>query len=136
MPFDAPIHIVPYVHDTPPNYSQKVFVLFVKYYWDTHLEMQGGQRSSLGCIQSGQTAPVIRPVPKPTPTPAQPLEINNTTNKIKPKQNRFNLLRWDMIKHIFQSNKGTNFAKHDKRDLMNAVLHLAKTGCRWRLLPK
>jgi putative transposase len=43
--------------------------------------------------------------------------------------------QWSMIKHIFETNKGGNFIKHDKRDLLNAVLYLVKTGCQWRLLP-
>ena len=36
---------------------------------------------------------------------------------------------------IFKSNKGANFVKHSKRELVNAVLYLVKTGCQWRLLP-
>jgi putative transposase len=40
-----------------------------------------------------------------------------------------------MIESIFKSNKGNNFVKHSKRDLINAVLYLVKTGCQWRLLP-
>jgi len=43
--------------------------------------------------------------------------------------------QWDMIEPIFKSNKGANFVKHSKRDLVNAVLYLVKTGCQWRLLP-
>ena len=43
--------------------------------------------------------------------------------------------QWDMIEPIFKSNKGSNFVKHNKRDLVNAVLYLVKTGCQWRLLP-
>ena len=43
--------------------------------------------------------------------------------------------QWSMIEHIFRSNKGANFVKHNKRDLVNAVLYLVKTGCQWRLLP-
>ena len=30
---------------------------------------------------------------------------------------------------------GKNFVKHSKRELVNAVLYLVKTGCQWRLLP-
>jgi len=37
--------------------------------------------------------------------------------------------QWALIEHIFKSNKGANHAKHDKRDLVNAVLYLVKTGC-------
>ena len=43
--------------------------------------------------------------------------------------------QWGMIEHIFKSNKGGNFVKHNKRALVNAVLYLVKTGFQWRLLP-
>ena len=43
--------------------------------------------------------------------------------------------QWSMIEPIFETNKGGNFVKHNKRDLVNAVLYLVKTGCQWRLLP-
>ena len=32
--------------------------------------------------------------------------------------------------------KGQHFNKHTKRELVNAVLYLVKTGCQWRMLPK
>jgi putative transposase len=31
--------------------------------------------------------------------------------------------------------KGQHLVEHSKRDLVNAVLYLVKTGCQWRLLP-
>jgi transposase len=40
-----------------------------------------------------------------------------------------------LIEPIFKSNKGANLVKHSKRELINAVLYLVKTGCQWRLLP-
>ena len=43
--------------------------------------------------------------------------------------------QWDIIEPIFKSNKGQHFVEHSKRDLINAVLYLVKTGCQWRLLP-
>ena len=43
--------------------------------------------------------------------------------------------QWSMIEPIFTSNKGKHLVKHSKRDLVNAVLYLVKTGCQWRLLP-
>ena len=43
--------------------------------------------------------------------------------------------QWALIAPFFNSNKGLNFLKHSKRDLVNAVLYLVKTGCQWRLLP-
>jgi len=44
--------------------------------------------------------------------------------------------QWALIEPIFKSNKGQHLAQHNKRDLVNAVLYLVKTGCQWRLLPK
>jgi len=43
--------------------------------------------------------------------------------------------QWEMIESVFKSNKGQHFVEHSKRDLINAVLYLLKTGCQWRLLP-
>ena len=43
--------------------------------------------------------------------------------------------QWKMIEDVFRSNKGHHFVEHSKRDLVNAVLYLVKTGCQWRLLP-
>ena len=43
--------------------------------------------------------------------------------------------QWQQIESIFQTSRGKNFVKHSKRELVNAVLYLIKTGCQWRLLP-
>jgi len=43
--------------------------------------------------------------------------------------------QWSLIEPIFKSNKGQHLVEHSKRDLINAVLYLVKTGCQWRLLP-
>ena len=45
--------------------------------------------------------------------------------------------QWDMIKHLFErkNNTGKHLENHDKRQLVNAVLYLNKTGCQWRMLP-
>lgn len=43
--------------------------------------------------------------------------------------------QWKIIEPIFTSNKGQHFVEHSKRELINAVLYLVKTGCQWRLLP-
>jgi len=43
--------------------------------------------------------------------------------------------QWSTIESIFTSNKGQHLVEHRKRDLVNAVLYLVKTGCQWRLLP-
>jgi len=43
--------------------------------------------------------------------------------------------QWEIIEPVFASKKGQHFVKYSKRDLINAVLYLVKTGCQWRLLP-
>ncbi|MDR0797113.1 MAG: transposase [Nitrososphaerota archaeon] len=44
---------------------------------------------------------------------------------------------WEIISPIFtRANKGRHFQKHSKRELVNAVRYISKTGCQWRLLPK
>lgn len=45
--------------------------------------------------------------------------------------------QWAMIEVFFSGeNRGKHLQIHSKRDLVNAVLYLNKTGCQWRLLPK
>jgi len=44
--------------------------------------------------------------------------------------------QWGIIEPIFRSNKGQHLAEHSKRDMVNAVLYLVKTGCQWNMLPK
>ena len=41
--------------------------------------------------------------------------------------------QWEKIKDYFPIG---NKSKYDKRELVNAVLYLVKTGCQWRNLPK
>lgn len=41
--------------------------------------------------------------------------------------------QWKIIKDYFPAG---NKSKYDKRELVNAVLYLVKTGCQWRNLPK
>ena len=45
--------------------------------------------------------------------------------------------QWNFIEPIFKKAVGNygNRATLKKRDLVNAVLYLNKTGCQWRLLP-
>jgi len=44
---------------------------------------------------------------------------------------------WVIIAPIFtRAKKGKHLQKHNKRELVNAVRYLNKTGCQWRLLPK
>jgi transposase len=45
--------------------------------------------------------------------------------------------QWGIIAPFFiREERGKHFQEHDKRELINAVLYLNKTGCQWRLLPK
>ena len=43
--------------------------------------------------------------------------------------------QWELISEFFESKKGKNLKKHEKRELVNAVLYRNKTGCQWSLLP-
>ena len=44
--------------------------------------------------------------------------------------------QWRIIEPFFiRENRGKHFQKYTKRELINAVLYLNKTGCQWRLLP-
>ncbi len=40
--------------------------------------------------------------------------------------------QWELIKEYFPAG---NKSKYEKRELVNAVLYLIKTGCQWRNLP-
>ncbi len=45
--------------------------------------------------------------------------------------------QWEMIKPFSTGeNRDKHLQKYSKRELLNAVLYLNKTGCQWRLLPK
>lgn len=48
--------------------------------------------------------------------------------------------QWELIKDIIPSVKSNNTtggrpAKYDRREITNAILYVARTGCQWRLLP-
>jgi len=43
---------------------------------------------------------------------------------------------WETIERFFQYGKYGNRSVHPKRELVNAVRYLIKTGCQWRMLPK
>ena len=44
--------------------------------------------------------------------------------------------QWAIVRDILRKEKrGKHFVKHSKRELVNAVLYLNKTGCQWSLLP-
>lgn len=42
---------------------------------------------------------------------------------------------WNFIKHLFDVGKYGNRRKHSKRELVNAVFYITKTGCQWHMLP-
>ena len=43
---------------------------------------------------------------------------------------------WEIIKDFFKKrdNRGVE-ATHDRRDIVNAILYVNKTGCQWDMLP-
>ena len=43
---------------------------------------------------------------------------------------------WELIKDFFkkQDNRGVE-ATHNKRDIVDAILYIVKTGCQWSMLP-
>lgn len=43
---------------------------------------------------------------------------------------------WEEIAHYFESPGRGRPSVHSKRDILNAILYLNKTGCQWRMLPK
>lgn len=44
--------------------------------------------------------------------------------------------QWEIIKEYFKYGNYGNRSKYDKRELVNAIFYLTKTGCQWRQLPK
>jgi len=43
---------------------------------------------------------------------------------------------WEIIEPFFTRNKkGKHLQKHTKRELVNAVQYIVKTGCQWEFLP-
>ncbi len=42
---------------------------------------------------------------------------------------------WKKIANFFDCGNYGNRSEHAKKDLVNAVLYITKTGCQWRLLP-
>ncbi len=42
---------------------------------------------------------------------------------------------WDLIKHHFTYGKYGNRSLYEKKDLVNAIFYVVKSGCQWRMLP-
>ena len=55
----------------------------------------------------------------------------------KPYPSDLTALQWDNIEHLFPRPKGPAGRKrvYDRKDIVDAVLYLARTGCQWRSLP-
>jgi putative transposase len=46
-------------------------------------------------------------------------------------------VEWDLIKKDFQAKtKRGSSHKHDKKQIVNAILYLVKGGISWRMMPK
>jgi len=43
--------------------------------------------------------------------------------------------KWERIRPYVEAKTGRK-AKVDRREIVNAILYVARTGCQWRLLPK
>ena len=44
--------------------------------------------------------------------------------------------QWELIKDHFSTGNYGKSRKHTRRNLINAVFYVMKTGCQWRFLPK
>lgn len=55
----------------------------------------------------------------------------------KPYPSDLTALQWDDIEHLFPRPKSTAGRKrvYDRKDVVDAVFYLARTGCQWRALP-
>ena len=55
----------------------------------------------------------------------------------KPYPSDLTALQWDDIEHLFPRPKSNAGRKrvYDRKDLVDAVFYLARTGCPWRSLP-
>lgn len=44
---------------------------------------------------------------------------------------------WELVKHFFdrRDNRGIK-PTHKRRDIVNAIMYVVKTGIQWRMLPK
>ena len=42
---------------------------------------------------------------------------------------------WELVKDELPRKRTGRPLKHDQRELLNAVLYVARTGCAWRMLP-
>lgn len=47
-------------------------------------------------------------------------------------------LEWEQIKHLFAVDyrRGGRPPKYEKRQILNAIFYIARTGCQWYFLPK
>ncbi len=46
-------------------------------------------------------------------------------------------LEWGIIKDFFKKKDKRGVApKHDRREIVNGIFYMIKTGCQWRMIPK
>src|SRR5688572_21237247 len=43
--------------------------------------------------------------------------------------------QWELIEPLLPKKKQGRDAIHSRREMMNALLYIARTGCQWRMLP-
>jgi transposase len=43
--------------------------------------------------------------------------------------------QWQTIEPLLPTKRQGRDAKHSRREMMNALLYMARTGCQWRMLP-
>lgn len=57
-------------------------------------------------------------------------------NARKPYPSDLTALQWDNIEHLFPRPKGPAGRKrvYDRKDIVDAVLYIWRTGCQWRAL--
>jgi putative transposase len=43
--------------------------------------------------------------------------------------------QWQLIEPLLPKKKQGRAAQHSRREMLNALLYMARTGCQWRMLP-
>ncbi len=56
-------------------------------------------------------------------------------NERKPYPTDLNDEQWARIEALLPKKKQGRDAQHSRREMMNALLYWARTGCQWRMLP-
>lgn len=56
-------------------------------------------------------------------------------NTRKPYPTDLNDQQWQTIEPLLPKKKQGRNAQHSRREMLNALLYMARTGCQWRMLP-